>query len=202
MSMAQSPHVRGGFTHFTVAPASSVPSGMKFWINLWDLELASRSWGLSLHLHRSNRLMRWWAAYSNCLSFDCGLLMSARGIAFGTRCDTTLHIDVAQGNVCWSLYAILKFLNDVNCFQLVAVYSYHFEISGWANRFEKQLLVSCSDCYFSSPLGGFIEVGFGFSMFPPSCNLVDPASSHMLVSKIKPCMSQYKCFTAKLRMAH
>ena len=25
-----------------------------------------------------------------------------------------------------------------------------------------------------------------------SCNLVDPASSHMLVSKIKPCMSQYK----------
>ena len=23
-------------------------------------------------------------------------------------------------------------------------------------------------------------------------NLVDPASSHMLVSKIKPCMSQYK----------
>ena len=24
------------------------------------------------------------------------------------------------------------------------------------------------------------------------CNLVDPASSHMLVSKIKPCMSQYK----------
>ena len=25
-------------------------------------------------------------------------------------------------------------------------------------------------------------------------NLVDPASSHMLVSKIKPCMSQYKLF--------
>ena len=32
--------------------------------------------------------------------------------------------------------------------------------------------------------------------FAESCccghNLVDPASSHMLVSKIKPCMSQYK----------
>ena len=31
---------------------------------------------------------------------------------------------------------------------------------------------------------------------PPSCRdgsyLVDPASSHMLVSKIKPCMSKYK----------
>jgi hypothetical protein len=33
--------------------------------------------------------------------------------------------------------------------------------------------------------------------------LVDPASSHMLVSKIKPCMSKYKpVYTVKLRMAH
>ena len=33
--------------------------------------------------------------------------------------------------------------------------------------------------------------------------LVDPASSHMLVSKIKPCMSKYKpIYTVKLRMAH
>ena len=28
-------------------------------------------------------------------------------------------------------------------------------------------------------------------------NLVDPASSHMLVSKIKPCMSQYKHFNGE-----
>ncbi len=34
-------------------------------------------------------------------------------------------------------------------------------------------------------------------------NLVDPASSHMLVSKTKPCMSKYKrVYTVKLRMAH
>ena len=33
-------------------------------------------------------------------------------------------------------------------------------------------------------------------------NLVDPASSHTLVSKIKPCMSKYKSFTLKLRTAH
>ncbi|KAI9909133.1 hypothetical protein PsorP6_014448 [Peronosclerospora sorghi] len=34
-------------------------------------------------------------------------------------------------------------------------------------------------------------------------NLVDPASSHTLVSKIKPCMSKYKQFcTVKLRLAH
>ncbi len=33
--------------------------------------------------------------------------------------------------------------------------------------------------------------------------LVDPASSHMLVSKTKPCMSKYKhLYTAKLRTAH
>lgn len=33
--------------------------------------------------------------------------------------------------------------------------------------------------------------------------LVDSASSHMLVSKIKPCMSKYKQLcTVKLRMAH
>ena len=32
--------------------------------------------------------------------------------------------------------------------------------------------------------------------------LVDPASSHMLVLKTKPCMSKYKYYTAKLRMAH
>lgn len=33
--------------------------------------------------------------------------------------------------------------------------------------------------------------------------LVDPASSHMLVSKIKPCMCKYELIqTVKLRMAH
>lgn len=41
---------------------------------------------------------------------------------------------------------------------------------------------------------------------PPSFDnsyLVDPASSHMLVSKIKPCMSKYKhLYTVKLRTAH
>ncbi|KAJ6824370.1 hornerin-like [Iris pallida] len=36
-----------------------------------------------------------------------------------------------------------------------------------------------------------------------TCYLVDPASSHMLVSKIKPCMCKYEQVqTVKLRMAH
>ncbi|KAK1928957.1 hypothetical protein P3T76_014727 [Phytophthora citrophthora] len=47
---------------------------------------------------------------------------------------------------------------------------------------------------------GFYSASF-FSM--EDINLVDPASSHTLVSKIKPCMSKYKHFcTVKLRMAH
>ena len=33
-------------------------------------------------------------------------------------------------------------------------------------------------------------------------HLVDPASSHMLVSKIKPCMSQNMLFLTNLQMAH
>jgi hypothetical protein len=38
---------------------------------------------------------------------------------------------------------------------------------------------------------------------PKECYLVDPASSHMLVSKIKPCMCKYELIqTVKLRMAH
>ena len=43
--------------------------------------------------------------------------------------------------------------------------------------------------------------GVGAALLEDS-NLVDPASSHMLVSKTKPCMSKYKCYTVKLRMAH
>ena len=40
-------------------------------------------------------------------------------------------------------------------------------------------------------------------MFLHHSYLVDPASSHMLVSKIKPCMSKYKQpYTSKLRTAH
>jgi len=33
-------------------------------------------------------------------------------------------------------------------------------------------------------------------------NLIDSASSHMLISNIKPCMSKYKSVTLKLQTAH
>jgi hypothetical protein len=43
----------------------------------------------------------------------------------------------------------------------------------------------------------------GFRSRLGNSNLVDSASSHTLVSKIKPCMSKYKRLcTVKLRMAH
>ena len=46
-------------------------------------------------------------------------------------------------------------------------------------------------------VSGWVRAGWSWR------NLVDPASSHMLVSKIKPCMSKYKQIcTVKLRMAH
>ena len=44
---------------------------------------------------------------------------------------------------------------------------------------------------------------FDFNATGDESYLVDPASSHMLVSKIKPCMSKYKqLYTVKLRTAH
>ena len=43
---------------------------------------------------------------------------------------------------------------------------------------------------------------FNTRAFAINTYLVDPASSHMLVSKIKPCMSKYGSSTVKLRMAH
>ena len=47
--------------------------------------------------------------------------------------------------------------------------------------------------------------GVAGGLRPPAQDsyLVDSASSHMLVSKIKPCMSKYKqLYTVKLRTAH
>ena len=50
------------------------------------------------------------------------------------------------------------------------------------------------------PLPFFLLAGDGRT---EQSYLVDPASSHMLVSKIKPCMSKYKqLYTVKLRTAH
>jgi hypothetical protein len=58
-------------------------------------------------------------------------------------------------------------------------------------------------------VSGLLHRGFGCSYvrvirsFGDESYLVDPASSHMLVSKIKPCMSKYKhLYTVKLRTAH
>ena len=59
---------------------------------------------------------------------------------------------------------------------------------------------------FKQPLGVWRRWNWSVltpDLMPDSTNLVDPASSHMLVSKIKPCKSKYKLiYTAKLRIAH
>ena len=58
-------------------------------------------------------------------------------------------------------------------------------------RIEKQRMRAAQSATFAD----FSEEStgpFALPVFPPPCNLVDPASSHMLVSKIKPCMSKYK----------
>lgn len=49
----------------------------------------------------------------------------------------------------------------------------------------------------------FVRSGSCGADVKEECYLVDPASSHMLVSKIKPCMCKYELIqTVKLRMAH
>ena len=51
--------------------------------------------------------------------------------------------------------------------------------------------------------GTFVLRNLTARVLAESSYLVDSASSHMLVSKIKPCMSKYKqIYTVKLRMAH
>ena len=53
------------------------------------------------------------------------------------------------------------------------------------------------------PLGVPFACWFGNGLgCEEDSNLVDSASSHTLVSKIKPCMSKYKYSTLKLRTAH
>lgn len=58
------------------------------------------------------------------------------------------------------------------------------------------------DFDFSPSVTHVVVVGL-ITVVSRPCYLVDPASSHMLVSKIKPCMCKYELFqTVKLRMAH
>ena len=55
-----------------------------------------------------------------------------------------------------------------------------------------EFLLLGSACFVSSTALVSCEVIAALLARVDVRNLVDPASSHMLVSKIKPCMSQYK----------
>ena len=68
-------------------------------------------------------------------------------------------------------------------------------VVGW---YLSRVVVDCSNAAIQRI---FTQVVYSVGL--SSSYLVDPASSHMLVSKIKPCMSKYKqLYTVKLRMAH
>jgi hypothetical protein len=67
----------------------------------------------------------------------------------------------------------------------------------------RKLLPRCGRRSFARSRGCGAGRGNAVGVVGISSYLVDPASSHMLVSKIKPCMSKYKqVCTVKLRMAH
>ena len=67
----------------------------------------------------------------------------------------------------------------------------------------RKLLPRCGPRFFARSRGAGAGRGNASGVVGISSYLVDPASSHMLVSKIKPCMSKYKqVCTVKLRMAH
>ena len=61
----------------------------------------------------------------------------------------------------------------------------------------------CPACGAPAHPQGSVPSALAAPASPRTCYLVDPASSHMLVSKIKPCMCKYELIqTVKLRMAH
>ena len=64
-------------------------------------------------------------------------------------------------------------------------------------------VASLSTSIVATPKRNSLAFQRGGESKAPDGYLVDPASSHMLVSKIKPCMSKYKqIYKVKLRMAH
>lgn len=71
--------------------------------------------------------------------------------------------------------------------------------SGWGGEYAPLLSHSLSPSW--TQVDGLKQLAFYFYLKSIS-HLVDPASSHMLSSKAKPCMSKYKGIGPKLRTAH
>ena len=62
--------------------------------------------------------------------------------------------------------------------------------------------VTCGPARSEVLWAAWLKPFLGYLPWVRESNLVDSASSHTLVSKIKPCMSKYKYLTVKLRTAH
>jgi hypothetical protein len=72
-----------------------------------------------------------------------------------------------------------------------------------ASEHHKQAFYASCERLSSRSLAVLSWLGSSRADVDEECYLVDPASSHMLVSKIKPCMCKYELIqTVKLRMAH
>ena len=151
---------------------------------------------------------------------DVGYLLIAIPVAFnhlGIRhdCATSLLMLLVIGSSLWRPWSLLLFCDKEKCawnlwdrgtrrfdswLRVVSKAARLNTSLGYVQIFQHQddeLLTENVACPLVT--GNCIPCGARME----SSYLVDPASSHMLVSKIKPCMSKYKQLcTVKLRMAH
>ena len=113
-----------------------------------------------------------------------------------SRIQYTMWHDVSHdccfGNGCWSLYAILTW-DFVVSFILwkLQLTKFHQRMS---ERFWEAVFKLLCLHFLRTSLRIYFLIFRSQKVFPSSCNLVDPASSHMLVSKTQPCKSKYKQF--------
>ena len=141
---------------------------------------------LQMGLEETHSFIACWRPYDICVVLACDVMM---GDTLVDDCDTSKqHRELVWLMTC-GLYIWKKYVY----IHAAYVYSSIYTLAQYIHIFEKiyvRCLSLCHACLFvvCSHIGSY---------------LVDPASSHMLVSKIKPCMSKYKLlYTVKLRMAH
>ena len=119
---------------------------------------------------------------SNMLSFERVSLIHNRKIGSGWI-------------LCWNIYIYKKFWAGLgfcsNVESIVHQISTMMHILHMSLHFKWNWLFA-SHSYFDLGIHLNMIIFDCWNKFELWMNLVDPASSHMLVSKIKPCMSQYK----------
>lgn len=109
-------------------------------------------------------------------------------------------------NPCWlvKLLALVSIaLCEVERIQESGIVQRHALTNWLLSTIRQQLRLSVCEWWCLLNSNALKVNGFDWCHYWQQSYLVDPASSHMLVSKIKPCMSKYKqLYTVKLRTAH